>query len=598
MISRNEVDRIGASASNFTCSLYRILLAGWLVVGSFSAGELFAETPLGKVIRWDNQIEDGTAYALAPTRGETMILQPRFLQYGVPMDLTQAYTVYMIYKAVGDTNVYSLSGSILNATNGQAQIEWSSSNELAATTYAYDILVSDATRTVVGARGAIKFRDGVATGATLTDLQPINILDFDQVVLLNVGNAPFLSSYEIADVREYLTAIQTGLGDIDAKDVTVRGTLNYTNWPGYLARTNQIPMGTAVEAGTNITVAISTNAGRIVYTVTSTASGGGGGGGIGSYTNTMINGVTHSNSVAIADGDNIAWILGTDAVWRASASIQAIAQAGGLTNNHASTVTLASNLVMNGNIEIVTEATGSAKQIRVTGGNDLNILSAGNLNFSANSFTPLRLFKGNLALTTAGQNFNIGAQDDADIGFFADRTGATTWRAKGSGAVNPTLIRSNLGSLKFYTDYGATANATYTPTERMSISSNGIVTISSNLTVGGTITAGGNSLSGGYIASPANLLPFVANGTATFTSAMLSSNAYWYITPTNATVFTTDASLTNSAVVTTLSLDLFYNAQTFSFQAGTMTNTVVITSNQFNSIIFHKGFGSTILTGK
>jgi hypothetical protein len=298
------------------------LLAGWLVVGCFSAGELFADTPIAKVIRWDNNVEDGTAYALAPTRGETMILQPRFLQYGVPMDLTHAYTVYMIYKAVGDTNTYSVSGTILNATNGQAQIEWSSSNELAATTYAYDVLVSDSTRTVVGARGAIKFRDGVATGATLQDLQPINILDFDQVLLLNVGNAPFLSSYEINDIREYLTAIQTGIGDIDARDVTIRGTLNYTNWPAYLARTNQIPMQSAVAAGANITVAISTNAGRIVYTVTSTASGSGGGG-IGSYTNTMINGVTHSNSVSIADGSNITWAQGTDGVWRASSSIPA-----------------------------------------------------------------------------------------------------------------------------------------------------------------------------------------------------------------------------------------------------------------------------------
>jgi hypothetical protein len=43
----------------------------------------------------------------------------------------------------------------------------------------------------------------------------------------------------------------------------------------------------------------------------------------------MINGVTHSNSVSIADGDNIAWILGTDAVWRASASIPAVWSASG-----------------------------------------------------------------------------------------------------------------------------------------------------------------------------------------------------------------------------------------------------------------------------
>lgn len=288
-----------------------------------AASAVAPAAPIGKVIRWDSSVEDGTSYGLAPTRGETLVMQPRVLSYGVPMDLTHAYTVYMLYKAVGSTNVYSITGSILNATNGQVQIEFGPSNELAATTYAYDVLVSGPTSTVVGARGAIKYRDGVAAGATLASLDPISILDFDTCLLLNVGNAPFLSSYEIADIREYLAAIQAGLGDIDARNITIRGTLVYTNWPAYIARTNDIPMAVSVAAGANINVATTTNGGRIIYTVTG-AAGGGGGGGIGSYTNTMINGVTHSNSVSIADGDNIAWILGTDAVWRANASIPAV----------------------------------------------------------------------------------------------------------------------------------------------------------------------------------------------------------------------------------------------------------------------------------
>lgn len=51
------------------------------------------------------------------------------------------------------------------------------------------------------------------------------------------------------------------------------------------------------------------------------SGGGNSGGGVGTYTNTSINGVTHSNAVNIADGDNLTWALGTDGVWRASASI-------------------------------------------------------------------------------------------------------------------------------------------------------------------------------------------------------------------------------------------------------------------------------------
>lgn len=295
----------------------------------FMAAIGFASTtPIAKVYRWNSTVEDGSAFALSPTRGETMILQIRLIEYGQPKDLTHAYTVYMIYKAVGSTNTHLISGSVLDATDGMVQIEWTSAHEFAASAYAYDVLVSGPTSTVVGARGAIKFRDGVSTGAQLSTNAPIYILDFNQVQLLNVGSAPFLSSYEISDIRNYLTAIQTGVGDIDAQNVTIRGTLTYTNWPGYLSRTNQIPMASMVAAGANISVATTTNAGRIVYTVTGEA-GGGTGGGIGSYTNTMINGVTHSNSVSIADGDNVEWILGTDAVWRANASIPAVWESSG-----------------------------------------------------------------------------------------------------------------------------------------------------------------------------------------------------------------------------------------------------------------------------
>lgn len=276
--------------------------------------------PLGKVYRWDNSLEDGPAYALSPTRGETMVLQPRLLSYGSPVDLAGVWTVNLIYKPVGSTNVYSIPGRVLNATNGQSEIVWTSSNELSAATYAYDLLLSGPTTTVVAARGAIKFRDGVATGAQLSTNTPIYILDFAQVQLLNVGHAPFLSAYELQDVRDFIDSVRSGTGDLDAHDVTVRGTLTYTNWPGYLARTSDIPHKVRVAAGANITVTIATNADVVSFTVTGSA-GGGGGGGIGSYTNTSINGAAHSNSIYIVDGTNTTWVKDTNGNWRVIVSI-------------------------------------------------------------------------------------------------------------------------------------------------------------------------------------------------------------------------------------------------------------------------------------
>jgi hypothetical protein len=76
-----------------------------------------------------------------------------------------------------------------------------------------------------------------------------------------------------------------------------------------------------VAAGANITVATTTNAGRIVYTVTGAASGGGSsGGGIGSYTNTAINGVANTNHIDIIDGAGTYWAVSTDNVWTVNVS--------------------------------------------------------------------------------------------------------------------------------------------------------------------------------------------------------------------------------------------------------------------------------------
>ena len=112
------------------------------------------------------------------------------------------------------------------------------------------------------------------------------------------------------------------------------------------------------------------------------------------------------------------------------------------------------------------------------GAYDLGLVSEQNLNFYANSFTPLRIRKGTVASNTVGQCLNFGAADDADLGFFVDRSAATTWRARGSGAAaNPTLIRSTGGRIIFYADTNKTDLGTYTPTERMRIDCNGQVSI-------------------------------------------------------------------------------------------------------------------------
>jgi hypothetical protein len=169
--------------------------------------------PIAKIYRWDSRVEDGPAMALEPTRGETMVLQPRLLSYGSPMDLSSAVSVILLYKASGSTNVYSVTGGVYLATNGQAQIIWTSSNELAASTYSFDVLVSSLTTTVVGARGTIKFREGPAYGAQYSTNTPIRVLDFASASLLNIDLAPFLRTSDLTGLVAGVTSI-TNTSDI------------------------------------------------------------------------------------------------------------------------------------------------------------------------------------------------------------------------------------------------------------------------------------------------------------------------------------------------------------------------------------------------
>jgi len=163
--------------------------------------------PIAKIYRWDSRVEDGPSFPLAPTRGETMVLQPRLLSYGSPIDLTTATAVTMLYKATGSTNVYSVAGGLLLATNGQAQVIWTSSNEMAASSYSYDIMVASPTTTVLGAWGTIKYRDGVAYGGAHVTNAPVHVLDFASTIIYSPGLSPWVMISDLTGLVAGVTSI-------------------------------------------------------------------------------------------------------------------------------------------------------------------------------------------------------------------------------------------------------------------------------------------------------------------------------------------------------------------------------------------------------
>ena len=249
-------------------------------------------------------------------RGESLLFEPQYLDHGRPVDLTGVWTVFFNYKPVGSTNVIAITGSVLNATNGTVAIPWTSANELTNNSYSWDITVTAASSTMNRAFGLMTFNPSVAYQSQTSTLQRIWVLDFAQVQLLNVGQAPFLSSYELNDVRAYIASIENGSGDVHARNVQVDGTLTYTNWPTYLARTSAIPQGVIsniINGGSAASPTITQNGGNVTI-VFPTGGGGGSGGGLSGNSWSSTGAVTiaiASNSVVSVDTNGITILQGT-----------------------------------------------------------------------------------------------------------------------------------------------------------------------------------------------------------------------------------------------------------------------------------------------
>lgn len=114
---------------------------------------------------------------------------------------------------------------------------------------------------------------------------------------------------------------------------------------------------------------------------------------------------------------------------------------------------------------------------------------------------------------------------------------------------------------------------------------------------GSTITAG--TLTLGTLADPV-LTPFNLSGrsvssTCTITRAWGNS---LYINPTGTVYFAADAGMTSTNVEAGFALNIFYGTQTFGFVSASMTNTATLVSNQWNNIIFWKGYGATNFIGR
>ena len=253
-----------------------------------------------------------SAWILPARRGETLSITARYVDDQTPVDLTHAYAAWFRYRGLSATNGYAIPCEFVNRTNGQLTAVWTPANELADSTYVWDIIVSGATSSMIRAFGSLTLSPSIGYVNPTNRPTTLSLLDMATVQIVNIGSAPWLSSYEIDDVRRYIAGLEDGSASLDVGSLTIGG----------------VPILPLIDqAITGLTVSGYGSLNRTgPHTAELTITGGGGsggsgkGGGIGSYTNTSINGSSNTNSIMIADSVNVSWAYGTDGVWRATAA--------------------------------------------------------------------------------------------------------------------------------------------------------------------------------------------------------------------------------------------------------------------------------------
>jgi hypothetical protein len=184
--------------------------------------------------------------------GETLDLVTTWKEGSAAKNLADANTVILYYWPYGIANNglhHSATGAVSSATGGVTRIRIGPMNWGTNNVYRYDIIVSGFDTTMARGYGLIRLRNTLLVG-TNSPPREYDHIDWATVQHSNVGEAPFVSSYDIDDVREFMNSAQDGTADLDINSLIVRTPYggSETFFPSYLMRTNAMPNGVITNA--------------------------------------------------------------------------------------------------------------------------------------------------------------------------------------------------------------------------------------------------------------------------------------------------------------------------------------------------------------
>ncbi len=270
---------------------------------------------IGALIPWEVNVSQYYTRSEVLTRGESIILEPQFVSAGkTPISLVGVYTVDLRLRRVGTTNWFvPATGVVYQAAAGKVRVPWTVN--VTTGRYDYVVAVNDSDESLYRSQGQFMVRPNLMdSGVQETQSVAMTSLDWSTVVHSNLGAAPFLTSFGFDIIEAYVQSLQNGTGDVDANNVTVRGTLSHAVVGLSITNLSVTGYGTVTRTGPHSA------------TINVTGDGGGStGGGIGSYTNTEIDGVSNTNFVRMGNGSNTTWRL-VGGVW----VLDAVGGGGGL----------------------------------------------------------------------------------------------------------------------------------------------------------------------------------------------------------------------------------------------------------------------------
>lgn len=199
--------------------LAMIAVWGGMIVGSVALWTLTIALVIGgcqaradsiAALRWDVETSRPGAYMIDVFRGETVRLEPRYVSYGAPLDLSGVYDVVLRYRSrdMAEGYYYAVTGAVHAVDSGRVSINWTPAAEAPAAAYEYTIAAKSLDGDTLRAFGGLRLRGSVA-GVPTNQPTAITTFDWASVEHVNPEDAPFLTDFELSALQATVSALET-----------------------------------------------------------------------------------------------------------------------------------------------------------------------------------------------------------------------------------------------------------------------------------------------------------------------------------------------------------------------------------------------------